>query len=464
MCFSVIKWKQMNKKIHPVKSPQGGVAKGEFNRVKKLAFIIAWIFTIPVFGLSQAYFWGTNVHADDTTTSTDSQANDIKDSISSLQKKLDKEQKDLEAKQQSLGQIKGAVSSTQASINKTQAAIQETESEISRKEGEINNLNDQISLQKTMLRGFLQQIYYVRNQPILNVVLTENNISDMFADADRLMTLEDKIVSVSNDINENKSQIEQDKVQLAETKEQHEEILATTVSQKKQLVAQQVDVQQDVESQQQIIDKLNKQLSELQSDLASLTGKSYSAKDIKDAVSFASDQTGVPKGFLVGVLKMETNLGANVGGCTYSQVESGAQSSYKAGKLGKTAWATFQKRRDIFKTICDELDINYEKQKVSCNPKGYTGTGGAMGVSQFMPDTWLGYKSATAAITGNNPPSPWDLGDGVTAMALKLKKTPGVTAGKTSAYKSAACSYLGTCYAPYINGILYWADNYKELL
>ena len=56
------------------------------------------------------------------------------------------------------------------------------------------------------------------------------------------------------------------------------------------------------------------------------------------------------------------------------------------------------------------------------------------------------------------------LGDGVTAMALKLKKTPGVTAGKTSAYKSAACSYLGTCYAPYINGILYWADNYKELL
>jgi hypothetical protein len=95
----------MNKKIHPVKSPQGGVAKGEFNRVKKLAFIIAWIFTIPAFGLSQVSFWKTNVHADDNTTttdSTDSQASDIQDSISSLQKKLEKEQSAEDKLQQNL--------------------------------------------------------------------------------------------------------------------------------------------------------------------------------------------------------------------------------------------------------------------------------------------------------------------------------------------------------------------------
>lgn len=161
---------------------------------------------------------------------------------------------------------------------------------------------------------------------------------------------------------------------------------------------------------------------------------------------------------------METNLGANVGGCTYGQVESGAQDSYKAGKLGKTAWATFLGRRETFKGITKELGLDYQKQKVSCNPKGYTGTGGAMGVAQFMPDTWNAYKAQVSTITGNHPASPWDLGDGVMAMALKLGRVPGVTAGKTSAFKTAACSYLGTCYAPYINGILYWADNYKSLL
>lgn len=431
---------------------------------KKVVLIIAWALVVPAFAVSQISFWRDATKVVRAQEAVTADTSDIKDSISDLEKKLRKEQKEQEELQKNLGQIKSAVSSTQSAINKTQSAIKETESNISRKEAEINNLNDQIELQKSMLRGFLQQIYYVRSQPVLNVVLTENSLNDIFSDADHLMTLEDKIISVSQDIADSKAQVEQDKIQLAETKKKHEEVLDEKVDQKKELVADQIDVQKDVESQQQIIDKLNKQLSELQSDLASLTGKSYSAKDIKEAVEFASDETGVPKGFLVGVLKMETNLGANVGGCTYGEVEKGAEASYKKKKLGKTAWATFQRRRDIFQEICEELDIDYKKQKVSCNPSGYTGTGGAMGVAQFMPDTWMGYKSSVASITGNNPPSPWSLGDGVTAMALKLKKTPGVTAGKKSAMKSAACSYLGTCYAPYINGILYWADHYKELL
>ena len=56
------------------------------------------------------------------------------------------------------------------------------------------------------------------------------------------------------------------------------------------------------------------------------------------------------------------------------------------------------------------------------------------------------------------------LADGVMAMALKLDRVPGVDQGNRSAWKRAAAAYLGTSYAPYINGILYWADNYKKLL
>jgi hypothetical protein len=202
----------------------------------------------------------------------------------------------------------------------------------------------------------------------------------------------------------------------------------------------------------------------MRGDINTVSGKSYSLDEVLKAVKFASRETGVPKGFLIGVLKLETNLAKNTGGCTYAQVESGAQAAYKKGKLSKKSWNTFLARKETFQGICDDLDLDYKKQKVSCNPSGYTGTGGAMGVAQFMPDTWNGYKSGVSSITGNKPPSPWDIYDGTVAMALKLKKTPGVTSGSKSAMKSAACSYLGTCYAPYINGILYWADNYKELL
>ena len=432
-------------------------------KTKKIAFVLAWVFVVPAFVMSQVSFWGGNVKAD-TATVDQSAVQDTQNNISDLQKKLEKAQAAKEKLQQNLGQIQKSVSIVKLDINKTKSVIQDTVANISRKETEVANMNDQITLQKELLKSFMQQVYYNQNQPILNVVLASQNFADVFSNTDHLLTLGDKIKDLSGQIAQNVSQLESDKSQLADLKQQHEQVLATKVDQQQTLVADQVDTQQSIQDKQQTIDKLNKELSQLQGDLNTLLGKSYSAKNIMDAVAYASDKTNVPRGFLIGVLKMETNLGANVGGCTYGQVESGAESSYKAGKLGKTAWATFLKRRDTFKGITKELGLDYQKQKVSCNPKGYTGTGGAMGVAQFMPDTWNAYKSQVASITGNNPPSPWDLGDGVMAMALKLGRTPGVTAGKKTAFKTAACSYLGTCYAPYINGILYWADNYKDLL
>ncbi|MEI7890696.1 MAG: lytic murein transglycosylase [bacterium] len=439
------------------------------NKYKNFKLILVFALVVPVFVAGQVSFWqdfNLSVKAADVVSQGPDQGaiKDTQGNISDVQKQLEKKLKLDATLNKNLGQIKQSVSVVQKDISKTQTVIKNTVEDISRKEAEVINLNNKIQLQKSMLRGLLQQMYYNQGQPILNVVLTSSSLTEIFSDTDHLLTIEDKIKNVSQQIVETKSQVEQDKIQLAEVKQQHEEILDTKVDQKQGLVADQIDTQKTLADNQKTIDKLKKELSQLQGDLNTLLGKSYSAKNIMDAVDFASSKTDVPKGFLIGVLKMETNLGANVGGCTYGQVESGAEASYKSGKLGKTAWNTFLGRRETFKGITKELGLDYQKQKVSCNPKGYTGTGGAMGVAQFMPDTWNAYKSQVSSITGNHPASPWDLGDGVMAMALKLGRVPGVTAGKTSAMKSAACSYLGTCYAPYINGILYWADNYKSLL
>jgi len=121
-------------------------------------------------------------------------------------------------------------------------------------------------------------------------------------------------------------------------------------------------------------------------------------------------------------------------------------------------------RKDLFKKIAKELGYNYKKLKVSCPPKNYKGTGGAMGVAQFMSDTWMGYKSKIASKTGNNPPDPWSLTDGVMAMALKLKNDGG--ASKSGEWNAAA-RYLGSCSGStrfYCENVLYWADNYKKKL
>ena len=403
------------------------------------------------------------VQAEDVVVS-DEERDDIKDDINKIEDKLAKEEKKKNLLQSDLSHISSTLSATQASIARVSRLVQEAESSIQSKEQEIQNLEQQAILDRHLLRSLLQELYYSNNLPLVEVMLGENDVTKVLETNDNLFSTQEKIQQLIGEMNEAKGQIASEKVSLEERKDDHETLLDVQNKQKQGLVLEKNEVAEDLEDQATVVSKLQSELNELQGDLQVLTGKSYSASNIKEAISFASGKTGVPKGFLYGMLKVETNLGKNVGGCTYAQVESGAEANYKKGKLSKRSYQTFIARRKTFKTITDELDLDYRKQKVSCNPASYAGTGGAMGVAQFMPDTWLGYKARVAAVTGNHPPSPWNLTDGVTAMALKLKQTPGVTNGDTSALKKATCSYLGTCWEGYYKPVLYWAKNYKQLL
>lgn len=189
-------------------------------------------------------------------------------------------------------------------------------------------------------------------------------------------------------------------------------------------------------------------------------------REIEQAAEKASQTTGVRKEFLMGMLIVESDAGKNTGGCTYQEVERGAEESYQKGQLSGQAWQTFQKRRETIREIAEDLGYDPDTLKVSCNPSlsVYHGTGGAMGVPQFMPDTWLEYKDRLSVIVGKEHPDPWDIQDGVMAMALKLSDVSGVLEHNRQAEKNAAKLYLsGTTSASYnwyAERIMYWAENY----
>jgi hypothetical protein len=190
-------------------------------------------------------------------------------------------------------------------------------------------------------------------------------------------------------------------------------------------------------------------------------------QEVAEAAEFASSVTGVRKDFLMGMLVVESNLGQNTGKCTYSEVEKGAEASYKSGKLRSRAWQTFKQRREVIRDVADNLGYDYEQLNVSCNPSNYAGTGGAMGVPQFMPDTWLEYKDRISQIVGKDNPDPWDMRDGAVAMALKLSDVPGVKDHSLYAERNAAKMYLSGNtswrYDWYANQIMYWANNYDKI-
>lgn len=192
-------------------------------------------------------------------------------------------------------------------------------------------------------------------------------------------------------------------------------------------------------------------------------------KEIEEAAEFAAEKTGVRKDFLMGMLVVESNLGRNPGKCTYQEVADGAQKSYENGALGGRAWQTFQSRQAIIKDLANDLGYDYHQLRVSCNPEGaYVGTGGAMGIPQFMPDIWMAYKDRIGEIVGKENPDPWDTRDGVVAMALLLSDTQGVTSHNVWSERNAAKMYLSgstsSQYEWYANQIMYWALNYESLL
>jgi|GEM_PF-1069957 len=216
-------------------------------------------------------------------------------------------------------------------------------------------------------------------------------------------------------------------------------------------------------------EKNDKKLVQIISNKSDVPSAVSDPAEIEKAVEFAANATGVRKNFIMGLLVVESDLGRNPGKCTYQEVEAGANADHQRGRLSARAWKTFQERREIIKDVAQSLGYDYEKLNVSCNPgAAYAGTGGAMGIPQFMPDTWMEYKDRISAIVGKSNPDPWDEKDAAVAVALKLSDVYGVTSHSRLAERNAAKLYLsGTTswrYDWYANQILYWAENYSSLI
>lgn len=392
------------------------------------------ILIILIFAFAYSTLGGARSYAADD-------ADDIEDKIEDKLDEKEKAEKELQAAQNSLQK-------NQTQISVTKNLIVKTETEITRNEKEIDNLNNNLELNKKILENYIREAYYLDQDPMTDFILSGQNISDVTINFEQIFNVKDKIVATVNEISDTKSRIEDAQANLAEKKDDHEKLYSIQQG-------QQYEIKSDIKEAQATLAELNAEIDKLRSQLSKLLGSAVSFKNVMDAAKFAAKVTGIRKDYLLGVLVVESNLGRYTGGCT---ADKSKMSSYRLG---------------IFKNICEELDYNWKKQKVSCPPSGYKGSGGAMGVAQFMPDTWQGYKSSIASVTGHNPPDPWNLTDGVVAMALKLTKVDGVKAHKKSAEAKAYCVYLaGGNWAAYCDNkgvnygekVLYWADNYEKVM
>ncbi len=376
-------------------------------------------------------------------------AKKTKDKISDLNKKKKKYESKKQKATAEASAIKGGIYELSKNITNIQGEVKETEKTLKQIEDDIKEKEKEIIKERETMGSIIRKI----NRQKINLKMTmldgEKGLDDYIRSRDTMESLQKDILRQLNTLKEERRNLEKVKREKKETKEKldsQKSGLEREKNKKYWLLNQKnkeiIEHDKKIKGIQRKIDKLNSALS-------SFLGKSFNTNDIVQAIKFASKKTGVRKEFLMAMLDKETDLGRFTGGCTYKNTRM--KSADKAE----------------FKKICKSLGYNYKKKKISCSLS--YGYGGAMGVAQFMPTTWIGYKNAISNYTGHRPPDPWSLVDGVMGMAEKLRRAGANKKSKEHyAAKAYYCGGPGSRYwnthcEAYADTVISWAKGgYKE--
>ena len=394
-----------------------------------------------------------------------SQKEILKARIDDLQKQIEMYQKEIDQKSQREESLSNEIEILGADIRKIELQIEETnlqianlEGEVSQKETEIGEMQKQVDAKEAMLMSFLEELYEKGEGDTTEIIFTHQSFSDYYAKIESLESVESQIRESHSQLEASRDALKKERNDLVERKIEKENRRGIQRDQERSLEREREmenllvsQIRNEKTALTQNVEKLKEELNSLQS-----LGAPINMEEAVKSAQYASKLTGVASEFLLGVLRVESGLGTNVGGGRYKT------------DMNPASW-------DTFKSICKELGLDPDKTPVSrraCYNReaedGCGGWGGAMGPAQFMPSTWMGYKSKVEKATGRKPANPWDLEDSLVAMGLKLAAVDGVTSGNRKAWAKAAGMYLAGAnwenYSWYSDRVLFYADGYKKIM
>lgn len=354
---------------------------------------------------------------------------DVEDEIDDLEDDIKKIEKSKQKDVQVANVIKGGINELSRNITNIKGQIDRTENELGKLNEDIKNKEDDIVTGKKRMAAIIRKMNRQRLDLKMTVLDSDKGIEEYIESRDSMEELQRSILNRLNELKQKRRELEKSKEEKAEAKNELDSQRSGLEQEKIKKSWLLGEKNKDINKHDSKIDGIQRKIDNLNATLSSFLGGSFDTDDIVDAIKFASKRTGVRKEFLMAMLDKETDLGRFTGGCTYKNTRM------------RTA------DKEEFKKICKSLGYNYKKKKISCSLS--YGYGGAMGVAQFMPTTWIGYKSAISRYTGHNPPDPWNLTDGVMGMAEKLKRAG--ASSKSKEHYAAKVYYCGGPSSDYWN-------------
>lgn len=358
----------------------------------------------------EAYFIEKSQEIEEDINKTEAEKEDLQNTISSLRKKI----QNLNYK---INESNLIIKDLGLQIEDTQLSIEETTLEIEDLEERLTEI--------------LRTIYKGDQKSLIEIFISEEEISDFFEDLVALEILNAENQKVLQDIKDLKSYLENQKISLDDEKEDRENTLAVYTLQKQENDATREEQEYLLKLTEKEYQKYLAEKEEVDKTAAEIRARIFELVGIAEAPTFGEAYeiakyvesiTNVRPAFLLAMLTQESNIGKNVGQCYLKNTENGDGIYIKTGNTAPKTMSP--KNIPIFMDITKELGRDPFATPVSCcmyyQGKPY-GWGGAMGPAQFIPSTWNLYKDKVKAVTGS-PADPWNIRDAFLSAGIYLKE------------------------------------------
>ena len=386
----------------------------------------------------------------------------LEDEIAGFQAVVTKKQGEAASLERDIDILDAQIKKTKLQIQSLQTLINKLTFEISNKEASIEDIGGTISKQKKSLAASLRQLREYDDLSIVEVMLSNDQLSDFFTDIDSIDVVQEAVQNQFLDLRSFREEEQDLKEQfIAERKEQAD--ARALVLLEKAGLEEKENERQTILRETRGVESLYKQYAANKQQSAATIRSQLFLLQGSPAISFeeavrhaelASKKTGIRVAFLLGLIEQESRIGANIGQCNLPEDPP----KYKWDQIMKPS-------RDIgpYKEITSSLGLDPSLMPLSCPQAG--GWGGAMGPAQFIPSTWKLYIDRLAKTTGHNPPNPWEPSDAFMASALFLTDLGADTvAGEREAAGRYYAGYrwAGAAGSAYSNQVLERAYKYQQ--
>ena len=334
------------------------------------------------------------------------QLRNLETQISAQRQVLEGKQRERVSLERDVAILTAKIEEAKLSIRARTLAIQRLNEDIAAKSDTIGSLDQKMDREKESLGQILRRLNEIGNYSLPEIALSSDSLSDFFADIEPFDNLKQELSVSFVEITETRAVTEEEKQDLEDKRGEELELRQIQELQKRKLDEQEAEKKRILSATrgqeaeyQKLLQGTEQTAAAIRSALFNLEGTA--AIPFEKAYAYAKEvqaKLGVRAAFLLGIIAEESNLGKNVGTGTW------------------TVDMHPTRDRPIFAEIARKLGLNPDNLPVSKKP--WYGWGGAMGPAQFIPSTWVLYEDRISAMTGHNPPSPWDPYDAFIASGI----------------------------------------------